>query len=62
MNGQEKHDLFLRKHPHEHKTFFNRPHWTRRRFFQMAGAGVTGSLLAQRYARAADVTSAGADD
>ena len=38
--------------------FFNRPHWTRRQFFQIAGAGVTGSYLAERYARAADVSAA----
>jgi hypothetical protein len=39
--------------------FFNRPHWTRRQFFQIAGTTVTGSYLAQRYARAADVNAAG---
>jgi hypothetical protein len=37
--------------------FFNRPHWTRRQFFQVAGACVTGSYLSQRYARAADITA-----
>jgi len=50
----------LKKHGWDYKTFFNRPHWTRRRFFEILGAGVTGSYLAQRYARAADVTSSGA--
>jgi hypothetical protein len=39
--------------------FFNRPHWTRREFFQIAGTGLTGSYLAQRYARAADVNGGG---
>src|SRR5690348_3273921 len=38
-------------------TFFNRPHWTRRRFFQIAGAGVSGAFLASRYAKAADLAS-----
>jgi len=38
--------------------FFNRPHWTRRQFFQIAGTALTGSYLAQRYARAADVNAA----
>jgi hypothetical protein len=38
--------------------FFNRPHWTRRQFFQIAGTCLTGSYLAQGYARAADVNSA----
>ena len=56
---QENHDRWLRKHPHDHKTFFNRPHWTRRVFFKLAGAGVGASFLGQRYARAADVTNAG---
>src|SRR5262245_57643261 len=59
MNGQEQHDRFLRKHPHEHRTFFNRPHWTRRGFFEMAGAGVTASFLGQRYARAAEIKNSG---
>jgi hypothetical protein len=38
--------------------FFERPHYTRRRFFQLAG-GVTGSFLAGRCATAADGKSAG---
>jgi hypothetical protein len=38
--------------------FFNRPHWTRRQFFQIAGTAITGSYLSQRYARAADVNAA----
>jgi Protein of unknown function (DUF1501) len=57
---QEKINLWMRKHPWTNKTFFNRPHWTRRGFFELMGAGVTGSFLANRYARAADVASAGA--
>ena len=39
--------------------FFNRPHWTRRQFFQVAGSAVTGSYLAQKYARAAEVLPSG---
>src|SRR5260370_42620023 len=42
----------------QRSAFFNRPHWTRRQFFQIAGTGITGSYLAQRYARAADVNAA----
>ena len=45
--------------PLDHQAFFNRPHWTRRHFFELLGAGVGGAFLAQRYARAADVTSSG---
>jgi len=40
------------------KAFFNRPHWTRRQFFQVAGSCLTGSYLMQRYARAAELTTA----
>src|SRR5437660_10325099 len=42
----------------QREAFFNRPHWTRRQFFQIAGTALTGSYLAQRYARAADVNAA----
>jgi hypothetical protein len=57
---QEKINRWLSKHPWTNRTFFNRPHWTRRSFFELIGAGVTGSFLAQRYARAADLSAAGA--
>jgi hypothetical protein len=60
MTDQEKFNCHCRKHGYSGKTFFNRPHWTRRQFFQLAGAGVTGSFLAHRYAKAADVTNSGA--
>jgi hypothetical protein len=60
MTEQEKFNCHCKKHGYDNKTFFNRPHWTRRRFFQMAGAGVTGAFLSQRYAKAAVVTSSGA--
>src|SRR5664279_589481 len=60
MTEQEKFNCYCKKHGYDNKTFFNRPHWTRRRFFQMAGAGVTGAFLSQRYAKAAVVTSSGA--
>lgn len=29
-------------------SFFDRPHWTRRQFFRIAGAGITGSFLVGR--------------
>src|SRR5690242_7265754 len=57
---QEKINRWMKRHPWTNKTFFNRPHWTRRGFFELMGAGVTGSFLANRYARAAEVASAGA--
>jgi len=60
MTEQEKFNCHCKKYGYDNKTFFNRPHWTRRRFFQMAGAGVTGAFLAKRYAKAAVVTNSGA--
>ena len=61
MTEQEKFNCYCKKHGYNNKTFFNRPHWTRRRFFQLAGAGVTGTFLAQKYAKAQSVvTNSGA--
>jgi Protein of unknown function (DUF1501) len=60
MNEQEKFNCYCKKYGYSNKTFFNRPHWTRRNFFQMATAGVTGAFLAQKYAKAAVVTNSGA--
>ena len=57
---QERINQELKKFEWNYKTFFNRPHWTRRRFFEILGAGVGGAFLANRYAKAADVTSSGA--
>jgi len=56
MDGQEKFEQFLKKYPHPHKPFFERPHFTRRRFFEIAGAGVTASYLCGRAAAATEVT------
>jgi hypothetical protein len=42
-----------------HPAFFNRPHWTRRRFFELLGAGVTGAFL-PRYTKAAELADYGA--
>jgi hypothetical protein len=57
---QEACNCHFKKHGYRDQTFFNRPHWTRRQFFQLAGAGVTVSFLSRKYARAADVTTSGA--
>ena len=57
---QEACNCYFKKYGYDNKTFFNRPHWTRRQFFQLAGAGVTASFLTRKYARAADVTTSGA--
>ena len=45
MTEKEKFDRFINRWPHPHKTFFDRPHCTRRRFFEVAGAGLMGSYL-----------------
>ena len=37
----------------DHKSYFSRPHWTRRHFFKLAGASLTGSFLLNQ-AKAAD--------
>ncbi len=59
-NEQEKINRELKKRPWTNQTFFNRPHWTRRRFFELLGGGVGGAFLTERYARAAEVTASGA--
>jgi hypothetical protein len=56
----ERVQRFLKKHPHHHKTFFARPDISRRRFFEVLGAGVTGSYLLPRlHATETDTQTAG---
>src|SRR5947209_15334280 len=57
MDGQEKFLRFIEKYPHPHKTFFNRPHFTRRRFFEIVGSGVTASYLVGRAPAAVNINS-----
>src|SRR5450756_2360453 len=59
-NEQEKINRWLKQHPWNHQTFFNRPHATRRHFLELLGSGVTASILARRPAKAAEVATAGA--
>jgi hypothetical protein len=59
MKEQEQHNRLQARRPHPHRFFFQRPDWTRRRFFEVAGAGITAAFLGGRYARAAEVTAAG---
>lgn len=56
MNGQEKFKRFIERYPHPHSPFFERPHLSRRRFFEIAGLGVAGSYLAGR-GRAAEIVA-----
>jgi hypothetical protein len=55
MYGQEKFDKFIEKYPHPHEHFTRRPHLTRRKFFEIAGAGVTASYLANRLSAAPSI-------
>jgi len=59
MNAKERFDRFQQRWPHPHTPFFRRPHWTRRRFFEILGAGVTGCFL-DRRAQAAETLTQGA--
>jgi hypothetical protein len=55
-NEQEKINRELGRRPWVNQTFFNRPHWTRRGFFEVLGAGVGGAFLTQKYAKAAEIS------
>lgn len=60
MNERERFDRIVRKRPHPHVGFFNRPHVSRRQFFRSLTAGVGGYYLADRMvggdtAKAAEV-------
>ncbi|MEO7143631.1 MAG: DUF1501 domain-containing protein [Bryobacteraceae bacterium] len=56
MSERDKYERFVKNHPHHHYTFFNRPHFTRRRFFEIVGSGVVGSYLVGN-AKAAQITT-----
>ncbi len=55
---RESSEEFACRCPHHHLTYFNRPHISRRAFFQLAGAGLAGSFLA-RPARAVEIVNQG---
>jgi hypothetical protein len=55
MTGQDKFDKFVNQYPHPHRSMFNRPHLSRRAFFEIAGAGVAGSFLLPTLAKACTV-------
>lgn len=63
MHGQDRFNRFIERHPQPGRNIGQfRPHLSRRQFFQLAGAGVTGSFLAGRMRAAeplwqADVTT-----
>jgi len=45
MNPQEKFDRLVTRYPHDHTHFWRRPLSSRRQFFQLLGAGVSGCFL-----------------
>ncbi len=48
MSERDRFNKFVERNPHPHLTFFNRPHFTRRRFFDIVGSGVVGSYLVRQ--------------
>jgi hypothetical protein len=57
MTEKERFEKMLRNHPHSHKFYFQRPHWTRRHFFQVLGGALGGSFLVKEASAAANVVS-----
>src|SRR5262249_12114118 len=57
MNEQDRFRRIVSRYPHDHTPFFHRPFATRRQFFQLLGAGVTGSMLLRPRAEAAEIKS-----
>jgi len=47
MKEQDRVDRFFRMYPERHEAIVSRPHLSRRGFFELMGAGVTASFLAQ---------------
>jgi uncharacterized protein (DUF1501 family) len=45
MTERERFERYQQKYPHPHTGFFERPQWSRRHFFQLLGAGVSGYFL-----------------
>ena len=45
MSEKDRFQRFVGRYPHSHTPFFQRPYATRRQFFQLLGAGVTGAML-----------------
>lgn len=55
----KRYEELAQRHPGKHVPFFSRPDITRRRFFEIAGAGVVGSYLAGKI-EAAETLPSGA--
>jgi len=59
MDRQNKFDKLIEQYPHPTKSFYARPHLTRRHFFQLAGAGISCSFLANRLPAAPVISTSG---
>jgi len=58
MNEQDRFRRLVARYPHDHTPFFHRPHASRRQFFQLLSAGITGSMLLRpRTASGAEISS-----
>ncbi len=61
MQGQDRFNRFVERHPHAHPFPVARPHATRRQFFQVLGAGLAGSYLAGRLPATEVIWKAGVE-
>ena len=61
MNPQEKFERFVARYPHDHTHFLKRPVYSRRQWFQVLGAGVSGYFLAGPNAAAQTVPRSATD-
>jgi hypothetical protein len=59
MDGQEKFNAILAKYPHPTKPHSEKPHLSRRTFFQLAGAGLTASFLPAKLPASPLITTNG---
>ena len=50
MNERDRFHKLIKKHPHSHIGFHQRPHATRRQFFRLLGGGLTGYFLTGPWA------------
>jgi len=60
MRNEPKFIREVLRRPHSHRPFFHRPYFTRRAFFQVLGAGLTGSAIVHRPLAAQQITRQGA--
>jgi hypothetical protein len=59
MDGQAKFEKIISKYPHPTKPHSERPHLSRRTFFQLAGAGLTASFLPRKLGASPLITTTG---